>query len=424
METNTIPFIDDTLQQERAYIATTDPFFGSLILKARMQASVKIPTACTDGIDFWINPFFWKDLNRAKRRGLLKHEVLHKAFCHPTRGMGKDPRVWNMAADYAINLLVKDSGDELPDGGLLDEKYRNMAAEQIYQQLIKEQPEQDPDGTGKSEPCEGGQGGQQPGSDQPGEGDTPGSGKGAGGYQPGSEPWDIGSVKAPTLEGDNIQAEIDQMELDAKTDLQEAAQIAKSAGKLPAGMDRLIDSLCEPFINWRAELQDFFDAKVPNDYSFLQPNRRYSGQAVIMPGLDGVNLGSIIFAADTSGSVSADELKQVSSEITAVADDLEPETLHVLWWDTQVSVQTFEQGDLVDLSTLKPVGGGGTRINGVFDWIDENEPDPVAVVVLTDGHFWDTPEEPDYPVLWAITDKDKYKNWKVPFGDLLYIKID
>jgi predicted metal-dependent peptidase len=177
-------------------------------------------------------------------------------------------------------------------------------------------------------------------------------------------------------------------------------------------------------INWRAELQDFFDAKVPNDYSFLSPNRRYAGYPVIMPGLDGVNLGSIIFAADTSGSVSKAELQQVSGEIISVNDDLEPETLHVLWWDTRVSAQTFEQGDTVDLTTLKPQGGGGTRVDQVFDWIEENEPEPVAVVILTDGHFWNEPEDPGYPVLWAITDKDKYKKWDIPFGDALYIKID
>jgi hypothetical protein len=49
-----------------------------------------------------------------------------------------------MACDYVINLMIKDSdpnGDKvrLPEGGLVDEKYRGMDAQTVFYLLKDEQ---------------------------------------------------------------------------------------------------------------------------------------------------------------------------------------------------------------------------------------------------------------------------------------------
>lgn len=373
------------LTKVRAFVSATNPFFGSLILKAKMTIAdnyrgMPVDTACTDGIDFIFNPTFLTTLNRDERIFLMCHEVMHKALLHHTRRGKKDPNLWNQGADYAINLILTDAqAGKMPAKGLLDEKYRGMSAEQIYHKLLEEQP---------PEPEAG---------------------------------WNFGGVLDLPSAGDNPQQEIAQAELDAKTDLNEAHQVSKMAGKEPLGISRVIEDICEPIINWQAELQDFFQNLVNSDYTFSVPNTRYTG-GIVMPSLSaGEALGSIAFAVDTSCSVSEDELKQFSSEIISVFDDLEPETLHAIWCDTQVKEpQIFERGDVVMPSDLVPKGGGGTRFAPVFHYVrDEmkNE-EVVALVYLTDGYCSDFPDYiPPYPVLWALTERNK--RFSPPFGRVI-----
>ena len=49
--------------------------------------------------------------------------------------MNRAHKKWNYAADFAINLEIKDMGYALPSQVLYDTKYREMNAEQIYDLL-------------------------------------------------------------------------------------------------------------------------------------------------------------------------------------------------------------------------------------------------------------------------------------------------
>ena len=51
------------------------------------------------------------------------------------RRSGRDPKRWNEACDYAINPILLDAGLHLPEGVLVDDRFREMSAEQIYNQL-------------------------------------------------------------------------------------------------------------------------------------------------------------------------------------------------------------------------------------------------------------------------------------------------
>ena len=48
--------------------------------------------------------------------------------------------IWNIACDYAINLIVIDAGLVLPQDRFFDEKYRNWTVDAIYDDLIKNMP--------------------------------------------------------------------------------------------------------------------------------------------------------------------------------------------------------------------------------------------------------------------------------------------
>ena len=92
----------------------------------------------TDGVSLYYNPDFVETLNAATLAGTLAHEVMHPALHHHVRRSGRDPKRWNIACDYAINPLLVDAGLNLPEGVLLDNRFRGMSAEQIYNLLESE----------------------------------------------------------------------------------------------------------------------------------------------------------------------------------------------------------------------------------------------------------------------------------------------
>jgi predicted metal-dependent peptidase len=117
-------------------------FYGVLVGQVTPIASSKYPTMATNGKQHFFNPRFIMGLKKnhlGKETspqnlvvGVQAHETEHDARRHHTRRGGRDPMKWNEATDYAINIDLIDEGFELPEGALIDEKYRGMSAEDIY----------------------------------------------------------------------------------------------------------------------------------------------------------------------------------------------------------------------------------------------------------------------------------------------------
>jgi predicted metal-dependent peptidase len=113
-------------------------FFGTFIGGLDVKFSTKIPTCGTNGKVIVFNPFFLKGLNKVQLYGLIIHEVAHVALGHHLRRGARDFKIWNVACDYAINLILRDAGIALPKGGLISDKYKDQSAEQIYATLVKQ----------------------------------------------------------------------------------------------------------------------------------------------------------------------------------------------------------------------------------------------------------------------------------------------
>ena len=91
----------------------------------------------------------------------------------------------------------------------------------------------------------------------------------------------------------------------------------------------------------------------------------------------------IVFAIDTSGSMSEKYLRQSISELNTLIEEVAPEQVTVIQCDYDVTdVQVFQSGDTVE--GLNITGGGGTRIKPVFDYIDEHQIPCEQLVYLTD----------------------------------------
>ena len=127
-------------------------------------------------------------------------------------------------------------------------------------------------------------------------------------------------------------------------------------------------------------------------------------------------LGDVVLAIDTSGSINAKELGAFAAEAGAFLAAYEC-LATVLYHDTVV--QKVDDWSPVDGPlVLSPVGGGGTNHTCVFDWIAQSGLSPACVVCLTDLDTRFPARAPDVPVLWAKVGT----NTKIPpFGRVVAI---
>lgn len=316
-------------------------------------------TACTDGLRIYYYEPFVDSLSLSQCMGLIAHEVLHVAYLHHTRMQSRNVQKWNVAADMAINGHILSAGLSLPDGAL-GEANETRSAERIYAEL--------PDDTGQD-----------------------GAGR-------------CGDVMAPSNEDGSpmSKAQIQAHESRICRDIVAATQQAKKAGTVPAGIEALVESLTAPKFNWRELLAEFVQRIVRDDYSYRRVNRGHLYRGFVLPGLWSESCGPIVFAADTSGSVSNDELQQYFSEASAICATVKPDPLYFVQCDAAInSIDVIEPGDEID---VRVKGRGGTDFRPVFDWIAREGIEPECLVYLTDGCGPAPKVAPPYDVLWISTD--------------------
>jgi predicted metal-dependent peptidase len=135
-------------------------------------------------------------------------------------------------------------------------------------------------------------------------------------------------------------------------------------------------------------------------------NRRQLANDIYMPSVENETIGEVVVAIDTSGSIGSKELTEFASELASICDIAQPESVRVLWWDTQVhGEQVFKNDEYQSIATLlKPLGGGGTYVSCVGEYINKQQLKPECVVVFTDGYVEnDIQWSIQSPTLWMIT---------------------
>jgi len=367
----------DKVKKARAGLILQQPFFGSLALRLTVAEDKNIPTACTNGIEMLYNPKWIDTLTLDETKGVIAHEVLHCACAHFARMQGRELKKWNVAGDYAINPLVTDAGMALPQGGLTNPAWKGMSAEAIYP-LVPEPPPDD--GNGK-----------------------------------GNDPGGCGGVKPQSGTSPSDQSKLTE---EWKISAAQAAQYAKSCGKLPDSLNRFIDKLLNPQIDWTEYLRRFLSQHAKNDYRWFPPNRRFIYKGLYLPSCRSEELGEICVAIDTSGSISKKELLRFATELNEVLETYQGASATVIYCDADVAhTETFTYADLP--LKLSAKGGGGTDFKPPFKWIEENMISPVCMIYFTDLECSSFPPQPDYPVLWVIV--GGAGQGVPPFGESIYV---
>lgn len=381
------------VSKARARLLLQSAFFGTILVTSPMIERHDIPTAATDMRNIYYNPAFFDGMPVEEIMGVLAHEVLHIALEHGLRRGGRDPRLWNIACDYAINLILIECGFVLPKGGLYDVKYKGMSAEQIYALLEKERDKHGKQQSGQGQPQQGrGQG--QP---QSGQGNGP-------------DPSDLfGGMGQDLIEPDMTdKAEVAKLKDEVRSKIVQATTMGRMAGNTPAGLLRAMDDLIHPPVPWQDLMRPLMTSFVKDDENWSYRNRRFAN--VYLPARHSERIGLVAVIGDTSGSITNDELKSVGGSVVDIAEEVTPEVIHVLWADSKVAgEQVFECGDPIKLD---PKGGGGTDMR--VPLARAAELDPAVVVLITDGHTPWPDVAPDYPLIVLCTTKVN-----VPFGEVI-----
>jgi predicted metal-dependent peptidase len=365
----------------KIHITLNHGFFAEVPLHMKFVEDASVGTVGINMTEIRYSPEFVKNLTKDERIAVLAHEALHYFFMHHLRGKGKDQDLWNKACDHAINPELKKAGFNLPENHLDDPRFHGMNVELIYAILLKEkQIKESSSSDGSSS----------------GESDN-------------SKPQNWGKVLEPSDDVDLAKAEAEVKQM-----ITSAMNTAKVAGKLPAGIERVLQDVLEPKQNWREVTLKFLAEKAKNDYTWVRPNPRYIQQGVYLPALESLELGKVVFAIDASGSMDIELLTQIFAEVRE-ASTLFRFPLIVIYCDTKV--QKVEEVD--EDTVMKPVGGGGTAFTPVFDYINENLPETKAVIYFTDGYCSDKVSEPEYETLWMVYDNPTFK---YNFGTIIHLE--
>lgn len=377
--------------------------YAGIIMMGNSYVDDNVPTAYTDGRDCVYGTSFIENLTDQQLAGLVLHEKLHIVLRHPIRLQGlfkKDPMLTNIACDFAANILIHDLKEkcvQLPPGAMLDEMFRGWNVLKIYDYIKQQMPPPPPPPPGGKQPPEGGGG----------SGDKK-SRKGEKVTINGKE-YTLGDTDEHDFEkiGDMTPEELAKLERDINDELHQGGMLA---GRLGAKVPRTIKELLAAKVDWRDALRDFWSAVIrgKDEFSWKSYDMRRYSMGMLLPVNISETVGEVIVAIDTSGSIGQRELSAFAAELVSLCNAVSPSSLRVLWWDTMVHGEQVFVDNYDEIgSMLKPMGGGGTHVSSVSEYLVKHDARPEAVIIFTDGYV----EQPiqwkhDAPTLWLITHND------------------
>ena len=457
------------LQNARLSLMAKQPFYALLLMNMKFALDLSCETAYTDGDRVAFNPDFMNEIDDNELEFVLMHEVLHAALAHPFRHQSDyEQQEFDYACDIIVNsnvlysfgmdkskITLKKYGESMhlmPNG---EEGYK-YSVEEAYKMLIAASAKPNKQ-NGKGQKGKGNGSGKSNGKTQAGTGDSD-DGEGSGGK--GEAGGGKGSAR-PSLEdliasikkkNDSIRENLEKNrseessgtgnenenggesfddhsfwegddDMGSQRDvwmkrMVEATDIiasmsegSKLRGTVPAGVERIVNELKNPILDWRTILNDFVQEDIC-DYSFSPPDKRMEDSPFFLPDFNekDESAKNLLFMIDTSGSMSNDAITDCYSEIYGAIQQFNGKLTGKLGFFDAVVVEPVPFEDEDEFKIIRPKGGGGTSFHIIFDYVREKMQDdpPVSIIILTDGYapYPDEAAAMDIPVLWIINNKE------------------
>ena len=377
----------ERLVSARISLLLKHSFFGNLATRLKLvNADEWCGTAATDGQLFYYNSRFIMMLKPKEVEFLVAHEVLHVVYDHMGRREHRDPKIWNIADDYAVNADLKrhkigefittvpclyekkydgKSAEEICDDLL--QNCKTISMDELIDQLLDEHLDGEEDGDG----------------DEDGE-EIDGSGKGK------------GRPKMSSEERERVRQEVKQAIINAAG--------SADPGTLPAGVERLIKTHTNPVMPWRELIQTNLTSCIRTDYSWMRPSRRGWHLDAIMPGMTPGQEIDVVVTLDMSGSISQKQAQDFLGEIGGMMNSFDGYKVHVFCFDTEVyNPKDFHSDNMDSIDEYVPEGGGGTDFDCIFTYLKEHAIDPKRLIVFTDGYPCGSWGDADYcDTTWII----------------------
>lgn len=382
------------------------PFFAHLLMNMRPQLLPLCFPHQTMGVDAKGKLYYaeqWTmSLQDEEVMGALCHEALHVGLLHHLRVGRRNVEIANIAQDIVVNMPVVAAGLRLPKTFIAMDVYNDAATftlldvvmrirevskkpwEAVYDEIIQNLI----------------QGGKNP-----------------------DDVWRGGLGFDVHISGDGGEPlsdeELREVEKRWQQNLVDAAVYAQQRGILPAGMERLVEGLLRPKVQWRSQLMRYLRPFLnPVDWSYHKSSRKSQALGVYLPTTlkEQCDVEVIV---DTSGSISKETLTEFLSEIIGIAMSMRHISLWVTFVDAAVHNRyKVDNGEIPKILNMSVTGGGGTELEVGLDFIKKNNPQVPLVIALTDGYDSYTRTQKDYPfdVIWVIA---KNGSDKQPYGRII-----
>ena len=418
------------------------PFWGILGLTVVLVEcnEEELPTLATDGMHIFYNPEFTSSLTKSERVFAIAHELFHGLYEHAgtssrfenytgvnIRRLIKEgdknkikeaedkARLWNFAADFIVNggLVEAHVGEFIKTIQILyDDEYLGWAVEEVYEDLIKNpskipqgaqcldqhiEVEVVPDGTGADEKKKAGEGGKIVMTESE--------------FEKLKKDWQDSMLSAAAAQKEHEQRE------------------STAAGCIPSAIQRIIDDLAKPKVNWKNALRRAVQRIIHRRYSYKTPNKALFNRGITIPGFrDAINKLDVAIFVDTSGSVGPEQLTAFISELQGIMNAFPRYNIHAHCFDGSVceeSVMKLEKShgaagwDHMKQFANRISGGGGTNFECNWDYLKANKIKPRMIIMLTDGYPYGSWGDSRYaPTIFFMMGNQEGE--KAPFGMTLH----
>lgn len=371
--------IADKIRKNKLQLSFNDPFLAMLAVITEFKEA-EVGTMCTDGTIVKYDPNFVKEITNGECLFVICHELLHIILGHAYRGkeINANPKLWNIACDMVVNrTILARSGQGnsrntlgIPPKGLVmcPRAYEKLTTEEIYEKLHKEY-----------------------------------SGSSLNSLN-GSSNTLQDDLKEPSNQ-DNTSQSIEHLKKHHKDLLDKVCSTFKDCGKGLEELNRLVEDLRAPELNWKVLLRKYVTSYVKAEYSWARPNRRYTN--MYLPSISGMNpeLKTMNVYIDVSGSVKDEQVKSFMSEIKSIYQTFKMSKIKIYGFSTRLSEPVVITSKWIDSSKFSTTGG--TDIRPVVNHINSDK--AKLNLIFTDGIFDRSPVDMlKGNTFWVIYGNPKY----------------
>ncbi|NOL39498.1 hypothetical protein HPO96_04490 [Kribbella sandramycini] len=329
-----------------------------VVAEAELARGWEISVAAVNAAagEIYVNPL--TVLTQHEWRFVMAHEMLHAALRHGERVGGRDPYLWNVAADLVINGWLLEMGvGSMPDGALYDASLKGMSAEEVYDRIATDLRRYRKLATLR--------------------------GTGLGDVLGHPLPHSGESARAAGLD------DIYRRALSTGLAYHDA-----SRGTLPAGLVEEIRALDHPPLSWDAQLARWFEEHVPaveRRRTYARASRRQAGTPDIpRPGwirpLELEQLPTYGVVLDTSGSMNRELLGKALGAIASYSRARDVPAARVIYCDAYAYDAGYVPVDDI-AGRVQVRGRGGTVLQPGVDLLERADDFPATgpILLITDG---------------------------------------